>query len=234
MDSNLWDKRKGLSYLKVGGFFLFGFLLFFITLISMKKVTFFRGSYPLIVSFEFAEGLRIASPVRFCGVDVGEVKKVAIKEEGGIRPLVYVHVTIEKGIRIPKGSEFIVNSLSLFGEKYLEIITPGAIEGYIAEGDIVEGISPIPLFSVFANFTKTMKEVSAFVREGELKASLESSLANIEDITLNLKDVIEDTRNKSGTIGRLLYDDSLYEITEEFILDLKAHPWKLLNKPKGK
>jgi len=231
MAINIWDKKRSLSYLKVGGFFLIGFFLLFITLLSMRELSFFKGTYTIIVTFDFAEGLRVSSPVRFCGVDVGEVKKVTIEQDND-SSLVYVHVGIEKGVLIPRNSHFIINSLSLFGEKYLEITPPEVTDGYLRDGQTVEGISPIPLFSVFANFTKTMQEVSAFVKEGKLKASLENSLDNIEAITLDLRGIIEDTRNQSGTLGRLLYDDSLYKTTEEFLQDLKAHPWKLLHKPR--
>jgi phospholipid/cholesterol/gamma-HCH transport system substrate-binding protein len=231
MGQNIWDKNRSLSYVKVGVFFIFGFILLFFTLVSMKDFTFFRGTYTFEVEFEFAEGLRTSAPVRFCGVDVGEVKKVTIKESDG-RPIVHVYASADKTIRIPKNSFFIINSLSLFGEKYLEITPPEEVKGYVNPGDTVEGLSPIPLFSIFSSFTQTMQEISAFINEGELKGSLENSLANIESITMNLNSIIEDTKDSRGTIGRLLYDDSIYRATEEFILDIKAHPWKLLNKPK--
>ncbi len=122
--------------------------------------------------------------------------------------------------------------MSLFGEKYLEIDPPPLSTGYINDGDIIEGISPIPLFNVFASFNKTMKEVSEFVKEGKIKTSLERIFSNTEAITVELKGLIEDMKDEQGTIGRLLYDDSLYQTTEEFIADLKEHPWKLLYKPK--
>lgn len=233
MVKNLWEKKQSLIYIKIGSFFLIGFILLFFTLLSIREVSFFKGSYNVTVKFEFVEGLRPSSPARFCGVDVGEVKKVLVIEEKS-KPWVYVQVKIQNGIKIPKGSYFFVNSLSLFGEKYLEI-TPGAeVTTYINKGDIVEGVSPMPLFNVFSSFTKTMEEVRAFVKEGKLKASFENILGNMESISFELKGLIEDMKDKKGTIGKLFYDDSLYETTEEFIADLKAHPWKLLHKPKRK
>ncbi len=36
-----------------------------------------------------------------------------------------------------------------------------------------------------------------------------------------------------GTIGRLLNDDSIYNNLEAFTADIREHPWKLLNKPRG-
>ncbi|MFH1504563.1 MAG: MlaD family protein [Candidatus Omnitrophota bacterium] len=232
MIKNIWEKKQSLMYIKIGSFFIIGFFLFFVTLLSIREVSFFEGSYNIIVKFEFVEGLRSSSPVRFCGVDVGEIKKVSVIEEKN-EPWVYVHAKIENGIQIPKGSYFFVNSLSLFGEKYLEITPSGKVTTYINKGDIVEGISPIPLFSVFSTFTKTMEEVQMFVEEGKLKNSLENIFKNTENLTSELQGLIEDMKNKKGTVGKLLYDDSLYKTTEEFIADLKAHPWKLLHKPKA-
>ena len=231
MAKNLWDRKKSTTYIKVGTFFLIAFLIFFMSLLSMREVNIFRGTYVLTVKFDFAEGLRPSSPIRFCGVDVGEVKSVEIKEEKG-RPLVYVYAKVRKGINIPKNSYFFINSLSLFGEKYLEIDPPLIATSYLSGGDIIEGVSPIPLFNVFASSNKTMKEVSEFVREGKIKTSLENSLNNIEAITGDIKTMVQNMKDKKGTVGRLLYDDSLYKTTEEFIADIKAHPWKLLHKPK--
>ena len=77
-----------------------------------------------------------------------------------------------------------------------------------------------------------MKDVQSFVDEGPLKNSLENTLNNVEDISVELKGLVIDMKNKEGTIGKLLYDDGLYKNAEEFIADLKAHPWKLLHKPK--
>lgn len=245
MKRKLWDMKKSLVYVKIGGFFIGALFLFFITLLSVRNFTSFGGTYILRVKFNFAEGLRSSSPVRFCGVDVGEVKGVEVKAKEG-SPFVIIFAKIQKGVRIPRKSYFFINSLSLFGEKYLEISPPQEIEGYLEEEELVEGISPVSLFNIFATFNKTMKEVSEFVKEGKIKTSFENTLANLEKTSLEIKGLIEDIRSKKGTVGSLLYNDSLYKKTEglidktegliddfgELAEDLKIHPWKLLHKPK--
>jgi phospholipid/cholesterol/gamma-HCH transport system substrate-binding protein len=215
----------------VGIFLLIAFFLLFYALFSIREVSFFKGTYIIKVDFDFAEGLRTASPVRFCGVDVGEVKKVEVVEKGG-QPRVLVYAKIQEDVFIPRESHFFINSLSLFGEKYLEIASSGPAMSYLKPGDQIEGISPIPLFNVFATFSKTMEEVSAFVKEGKIKTSLENTLLNMEAASADIKGLMQDMRNKEGTVGRLLYDDSLYRKTEDFVDDLAKHPWKLLHKPK--
>jgi ABC-type transporter Mla subunit MlaD len=186
MKNNFLDIRKYPVEIRIGGFFLGALLLLFIALLSMRELTFFKGTYVLNIKFDFAEGLRPASPVRFCGVDVGEVRDVEIKEENN-RPVAYVYVKVQKEARIPKGSYFFINSLSLFGEKYLEITPPQAISDYLKEGESVEGISPTPLFNVFTNFNMTMEEIKEFVKEGKLKTSLENTMKNFEEFSEDIK-----------------------------------------------
>lgn len=228
------DRNKSITYIKVGVFFLFALILFFIALISIREVTFFKGSYIVKVKFNFAEGMRPSSPVRFCGVDVGEIKKVVVKEEKDeASPYVIVFAKIQNDIRIPRDSYFFINSLSLFGEKYLEITPPDVIGEYLKEGELVDGISPIPLFNLFFTFNKTMKQIHDFIKEGKIRTSVENTIANLESASFQMKGLMEDMRNKQGTVGRLLYDDSLYEKTEEFIEDIKNNPWKLLYRPKS-
>ncbi len=233
MSKNVWEIKKRLSYIKIGIFFLVGISLLFMALISIKDFSLFRPGYKIKVVFDFAEGMKRASPVRFCGVDVGEVQEVVVRN-GKNGPHIQAKVNIQRGIKIPQGSYFFINSLSLFGEKYLEITPPEEFSEYVKEGETVEGVSPVPLFKLFSSFSKTMSELRAFIKEGEIKESLENTVRNLEDITLEAKGLIKDVRNKRGTIGRLFYDDSLYQETEEFISDIKKNPWKLLYKPKDR
>ena len=69
-------------------------------------------------------------------------------------------------------------------------------------------------------------------KDGKLKESFANTITNIEKISADVRDLVEDVKNKKGTLGKFFYDDSLYTKTEEFIDDLKQNPWKLLHKPK--
>ena len=53
-----------------------------------------------------------------------------------------------------------------------------------------------------------------------------------KDITENLDESIVRIKNKEGTIGRLLYDDTIYKELEALIIDVRKHPWKLFRRPK--
>jgi hypothetical protein len=55
-----------------------------------------------------------------------------------------------------------------------------------------------------------------------------------ESILHNLDDGIIKIRNKEGTLGKLLYDDKVYNELEALVTDVRKNPWKLLIKSKEK
>ena len=123
--------------------------------------------------------------------------------------------------------------MSLFGEKYLEILPPEEpTNSYIKEDSVIAGINSPPLFDVVSGVYDAMQKIQAIIQEGDLKESLGKTIANINAAVIEIKEFVADIKKKKGTVGRLFYDDSIYTKTEEFIDDLKRHPWKLLYKPK--
>jgi len=233
MKKKILEVRKILREIKIGIFILIAVGLVFLAALSIQDVSFMKGSYIIKIDFSFAEGLRSASPVRFCGVNVGEVTKVEIQKYD-LDPTVRVYAKIKREIKIPRNSEVFINSLSLFGEKYLEIIPPEKIEGFMIEEETVAGISAVPLFTVMSSFHKTMTDLNKFINEADFQDSLKNIVGNVEGLTGDLYDILEVVKSKEGNLGRFIYDDSIYQKTEEFIEDLKQHPWKLLHKPKEK
>jgi phospholipid/cholesterol/gamma-HCH transport system substrate-binding protein len=216
---------------KIGSFIFIGIFILFFVLLSIRETNFFVGTYTIKIKFDFAEGLRAASPVRFCGADVGEIKKVEIINQEP-RPIVLVTAKIQDTVKIPQNSYFFVNSLSIFGEKYLEITPPDKTNGaYLKNDDSLEGLSSHSIFSIFATFDMTMKDINDFLKDGKMKKSLETTMTNLEKASTDIKDLTLGMKDKQGTIGKLIYDDRLYSYMEEFMADIKSHPWKLLYMP---
>ena len=46
--------------------------------------------------------------------------------------------------------------------------------------------------------------------------------------------IIVQIKSGNGTIGKLLYDETVYQDIEALVKDLKKHPWKLFWKTKDK
>ena len=57
-----------------------------------------------------------------------------------------------------------------------------------------------------------------------------TDLAN--NIANNINDILEKVKNKEGSLGKLIYDDTIYKELEALTVDIRQHPWKLFIKTK--
>jgi phospholipid/cholesterol/gamma-HCH transport system substrate-binding protein len=127
----------------------------------------FNQSVDYYVTYNFAGGIEVGSPVRVSGIKVGRVEKidffvpqdanaaknVALHEPGSaddvddngkvITPLrVKISVRKDAALGVRKDSRFYINLAGIIGERYIEI-TPGHMKSpQLMSGDVVAGVDP--------------------------------------------------------------------------------------------
>jgi phospholipid/cholesterol/gamma-HCH transport system substrate-binding protein len=194
--------------LKVGSFVFVGLIILGFFILSIGGFKTWSSGYRININFNFVNGVKVGAPVRFAGVDVGEVKKVKLEflaQEN--RSNVCLEVWIRNIIKIPGDSTVWVNTLGLLGEKYVEIIPGVDYANYLKPHTALKGIDPLPIHQIFKN---------------------------AESILHNLDEGIIKIRNQEGTLGKLIYNDEIYNQLEALVTDVRKNPWKLLIKTKEK
>ncbi len=194
--------------LKVGIFVFTGLVILTSFILSMNDFKNIAAGYELNFIFNFANGVKIGAPVRFAGVDVGEIKEidfVTIPDDP--KPKVRIIGSVKKEIRVPVDSTVWVNTLGLLGEKYIEIMPGKDFGNTLTPKQALVGVDPIP-----------MQEISVLAK----------------DIAKHLDESLTRIINKEGTVGKLLYDDAIYKELDALITDIRKHPWKLFWKTKEK
>jgi phospholipid/cholesterol/gamma-HCH transport system substrate-binding protein len=194
--------------LKVGFFVFIGLTILVVFVLSIGGFKTWTSGYRVNLIFNFVNGVKVGAPVRFAGVDVGEVKKIYLqfvpKES---RSNVRLEVWVRDIVCIPADSTVWVNTLGLLGEKYVEIIPGKDYSRTLKENESLTGVDPVPTHELFS-------------KAGDIMSNLDSGIAKIV--------------NKEGTVGKLLYDDKLYNELEALVTDVRKNPWKLLIKTKEK
>jgi phospholipid/cholesterol/gamma-HCH transport system substrate-binding protein len=194
--------------LKVGIFVFTGLviLITFVLLIGDFKT--WTSGFQVNFIFNFVNGVRVGAPVRFAGVDIGQVKAIKfIFLPGEQKTQVQVVGWLKKEVNLPSDSTVWVNTLGLLGEKYIEIMPGKDYAKCVTANQSLVGTDPIPMHEI-----------------GQLAKNI------VED----LDESIVKIKNKEGTIGKLLYDDAIYKELEALIIDIRKHPWKLFWKTKEK
>jgi len=202
----IFGKTK--TELRVGVFVFIGLIILVVFILSIGGFKTWSSGYHINVNFNFVNGIKVGAPVRFAGVDVGEVKKVGLEYmPEDKRTNVNLDIWVRNIIKIPADSSVWVNTLGLLGEKYIEIMPGTDYSRPLKHGDCVTGIDPMPIHQIFNN---------------------------AESIMRNLNDGLISIRNKEGTLGKLIYDDQIYNELEALVTDVRKNPWKLFFKTKEK
>ncbi|MDD4981004.1 MAG: MlaD family protein [Candidatus Omnitrophica bacterium] len=194
--------------LKVGIFVFVGLLILTLFVLYIGDFKTMASTYEVSFLFNFANGVKIGAPVRFAGVDVGEIKEINfIQLPSKPKPVVQIIGLVKKDIKIPPDSSIWVNTLGLLGEKYIEIMPGNDFTKFVKPKQHIVGVDPIP-----------MQEVSVLAK----------------NIAQNLNEGIEKIVHKEGTLGKLLYEDKIYNELDALVTDVRKNPWKLLIKTKEK
>ncbi|MFC1805028.1 MlaD family protein [Candidatus Omnitrophota bacterium] len=108
--------------LKVGVFVFAGIAILVIFVLSLGSFKTWASGYQVNFIFDFVNGVKRGAPVRFAGVEVGEVKEINFVFEATNKLQVQIVTWIEHEVNIPVDSTVWVNTLGLLGEKYIEIM----------------------------------------------------------------------------------------------------------------
>jgi len=193
------NERKNVE-LFVGLFLFMGFCVIAgMIVIFGSKGSKVRNSYDLVVEFPNAEGLIRNSMVMLSGATIGQVSeppKLASKSYQ-----VEVDLKILNGVRIPRGSSFIVESSGLMGDKFVNVVVPPKYdpEQILNAGERVTGASHGGGFEeltdkgsvVMDQLTVELKQIDAITTTLNQQLLNEQNLANIRDTFANLKTTTE-------------------------------------------
>lgn len=221
------ERNSGLDF-KVGIFVLIGIVIFTFLVLFIGDFNIFKPGYNIKLIFGFANGLKKSAPVMLAGVNVGQVKSIRIFFDAAAQKMkVEIKVWLQNDAKVTKDSSAEINTLGILGEKYVEI-SPGSDYSYfLRENDFLIGQDPVSLHEITSlgkkialKLDKSITLVNEVIGDDKVRADIKSTLDDLKKLT-------EQIQSGEGTLGKLIYDKKIYGDLEEFVADIKAHPWKL-------
>ena len=243
---------------KVGAFVFLGIFILAVFVLKAGDIDWFNKGYYVEFIFPTVSGLKIGAPVRLAGVDIGSVKEVRVVYNVKDKvSQVEVYAYIKSDIKFPIDSKVEIVSIGLLGDKGIEI-TPGInYNSMVKSGDILYGTKETDLQALIGEGEKIAVEIrkglatfNNIIGDSELIDTVKGSVkrfgdasAQIETTLKDLQDILSAVKQGEGTVGRFIYDDSIYTLLEltaydlnqklNLLLDdLRRHPWKLFIKTK--
>ena len=153
--------------------------------------------------FDDTGGLRVGAPVRLQGVDIGNVKTIRIVPG---RPLTPVEVTMKVSTKylfsLHKDSVTTLETAGVLGETYVNVNSALARGPDVSDGDELK--------------TQETPQVQDVVR------SSQSTLQNMDSLIKRLDRIIAFVESGQGSVGKLIYDPSLYDRLNTTVNEFKG------------
>ena len=148
-----------------------------------------------------SQGLKVGAPVRMSGVDVGNVKHIAIDAQRG---KVALDFTVAREVRslLHQDAAVVVRPMGLLGDKYLEILPGNARQPILPVGSVISGRGEVDLSSVAGNASDTLTTVNQTLQE--------------------VRGILAGLREGKGTAGKLVSDPELYDHSTQLIQKIMA------------
>jgi phospholipid/cholesterol/gamma-HCH transport system substrate-binding protein len=181
-----------------------------------------------LIHFDTVSGLAVGSTVQLNGVQVGQVERIVLPADTGVKLLeVRVSVDARYAERIREDSQARIKSLGLLGDKYIEIASGSpAAEAVPPGGEIptapvtdVERLAETgeDVVNNIATIAHQMTEIFGRLERGEgllgkllLDAETGERLSEEIDATMvALRKAAEGLQDRRGTLGRFVHDREL-------------------------
>lgn len=233
-------RRLDLEF-KVGIFVAIGIAILISIIFSIGEIKYFQQRYAIKLLFDFANGVEKAAPVRLAGVQVGEVKDIDIVfDETKQKTVVELTVSLDKGAKVEEDAEAFINTLGLIGEKYVEILPGTTGKRILKSGESLQGRESVPVekltekgYEIASGLNETIKHLNKVVGDPQTQEAFKATMLDLRKLVGSANVVMDKVKSGEGTVGKLLMSDDIAKDLEELVKDLKAHPWKLLHKPRG-
>jgi phospholipid/cholesterol/gamma-HCH transport system substrate-binding protein len=191
------------------------------------------GYYRLDAMFDQVSGLKNGVSVEVAGISVGRVGEITLQDDRA-----HVTMYILNGVTLPTDTRAIIKAQGILGDKYVELVPGQAGEGPLQSGGVIAntasaedlGVLLQKLSSVADDLKiltssltsdgggSELREIMDNVREMSANLNqlvkdngpgLTETLASLDRVSKNLDSITGQVSSGRGTLGQLIYDDTV-------------------------
>lgn len=150
----------------------------------------FSDTFFVNAKFTRVAGLKSGAEVQYQGVNVGRVESVQLPFAAGEKIEVTMAIDEQAQHLLRRNTQAQIKSDGLVGNQIVVLVPAAEDAPAIAEGGEIIGVDPFDLFEIT---DKALVSVQRF-----------------EQAAVSFQQIMEDVQNGEGTLGRVIYDSTLY------------------------
>lgn len=168
------------------------------------QIGFVTRKYTLRAYFPSAEGLRPGSQVSLAGIPAGSIKDVRLSDSRDPNRAVEIVLSIQRKFQREIRADSVANETTagLLGETFIDISrgTPGQPE--LEDGSEI----------------KTLQEADIKL----IEKNVNDVISNLDQLSAKLNDIANQITKGKGSLGKLLYDETLYNRINQMTIGMQA------------
>jgi phospholipid/cholesterol/gamma-HCH transport system substrate-binding protein len=217
---------------KLGIFFALTLIVAVIILEMVGVADFFKPGYHVSADFKTVQELKKGDLVKMAGVEIGRVDDIGLANEKVRVTMKIKKENNKRPIELKTDSKATIKFTGLLGQNFVAIEfgspnAPRAVEGAILSTAEQPDLSAImtKLDNVAGDIqglTKSFTPDSLAPIFGPITDFMKNNSTNFSDILANTRAITEQVSNGRGTVGKLLYDDTLYNTALSAVVGLQA------------
>ena len=193
---------------------------------TLVSADLFSHGYRISAQFDTVQDLKVGDRVKMAGVEIGKVDQISLGEDK-----VNVAMKLHSDAVVKTDSKAIIKFTGLMGQNFVSITfgTPGAPK--VEPGAVLETVEQPDLSAIMAK----LDEAAAGIKRvgdsfsgdkidnllGPLTDFIKQNSAPITATIANVKNVSSQIAAGQGTIGKLIYNDALYNTALSTVSNLQ-------------
>lgn len=239
--------KQTVNNIKLGSFIIAGLFLLILGLYLIgRDSNLFSRNYVLKARFEHVQGLTPGNNIRYAGIQVGTVKKVAIINDSVIEVNMLIEEDMKKFIRVHDVVS--ISTDGLMGNKLLQITASKDGSALAVNGDILRTKKIINTDDMLELLNRSNQNIAVISEEVKntvqrvnnstalwrvlddkaLPQHILSSVQNIRSATVkadlmvkDLQTIISDVKSGKGSLGKIITDTAIARNLNEAIEKIK-------------
>ncbi len=193
---------------------------------TLGSADLFSRGYHVSALFDTVQDLKVGDRVKMAGVEIGRVEKIELADEK-----VSVTMKLKPNAGVKTDSKAIIKFTGLMGQNFVNVSfgAPGSPKA--EEGAVLETAEQPDLSAIMAkldaaaggiqNLTKSFTGDKIDNLLGPLTDFIKQNSAPITATIANVKNVTSQIAAGQGTVGKLIYDDTLYNTALSTVSNLQ-------------
>ena len=193
---------------------------------TLGGVESFRGGYRLNALFDTVQDLKVGNSVKMAGVEVGRVEKITLAGDKA-----KVTMKLHSGVVVKTDSKAAVKFTGLMGQNFISIEFGSPDAPALQNNQMVTTAEQPDLNAIMAKLDKAATGIENFGKSftgdkidnliGPLTDFIKQNSGHLGGAISNMENISGQIASGQGTVGKLIYTDSLYNSAFDTMTNLQ-------------